>query len=202
MRNLLGLLVFTLLLAACDATTRAVPSPSLQAAEEPGVRRAAISDDYWAKLPPAERRRAVQLMERVYAEQGDVYLQVQIAMVDNPLPGGARAIAIREAGRSNAGVLVLSLHSGDSDALALGSAALREDARRVPRPTHRRVLHLGQNSATEQHSGDVLHLEQPSVAGGAEIRGQGLLARLSQSATSITDTELPGIGRGKLLRFD
>lgn len=155
----------------------------------------------WDRLAPEERSAALRTVEQVYAGRGEAYFRPQLAVAFGNLPGGARALVIRDPSAPGQPVIVVSRATVHAHALFLAHAALREDARRQPRTLVRRRLNVfPDGSVVAEAAGTPERFKvrvSPEDAG-----GQDLLGQLTRSAASVTAVHIPEVGAATLLRFD
>lgn len=159
--------------------------------------------DYWMRLGPEERQRALRTIDEVYAEEYPDQRQspagAHIAVMDGDLPNGAGAIIIQNLESTNKPAFVLSGSAAGDEALILAITSFAVWRESNVRSADRRVQWLtlphGLAAFATGLPIEGRRAEWPNVSG-------TLAERLRVFATSVTPIHIPGIGRGVLFRFD
>jgi hypothetical protein len=144
---------------------------------------------FWATLSPQERAAASRTIASVYAEAGESYAPVRIAVVHGRFPAGVVALVIPNPLRANSLLVVLPEQTADYQSLALASRAALDN----PDLSGAGVLAVRIDGSTSRST------TIPYLRGAR--RPSAMVKDLDRGALRTVEVDLPGIGRGRLLEF-
>jgi hypothetical protein len=194
MRQRNALLAVCLLVGCADQstipTTRPMPVPEhahQTAASDVGTPQRWRS--FWATVSPQERAAGSRIIASVYAEGGEKYAPVRIAVVPGRLPDGVVALVTSNLLYAEGPIIVIPEQSAEYQSLALA----RRVAAQTP-PTSRIGILEVRSDGSARHSAATPHQVGPR-------QPSPMVKDLERRALRTIEVELPGIGRGRLLEF-
>lgn len=154
----------------------------------------------WAGLTASERKAAIATIERIYAEQGDLYVRGEVAVSEGGLPGGRATMVLQDPDRPERPLLLLSGNTADEQTAVDAIVAFSRDRTRTSLGADGGGL--AGHSWTVAGSPIVPHpnfelgpssLALPNVTAGATLVGR---------ASSARRVDIPGVGRATLVKFE
>ncbi|HEU4451509.1 MAG TPA: hypothetical protein VFR81_00575 [Longimicrobium sp.] len=144
-------------------------------------------------LEMAERMRGVAPAEPAPGAVRPGRQPAEYAVSDDPLPGGAVAAVVREAGANPVRLVVISGDQPADRALFLADVALDRDEEVAPEPDGRRLLLVGAGGEIVTHTaaGSVVGMLHLTVT---SSRSRELIAPFLRAAEESPPAHVPGIG--------
>ncbi len=154
----------------------------------------------WADLTPAERKAAIETIERIYAEEGDLYVRGEVAVSEGGLPGGRATMVLQDPNRPERPLLVLSGNTTDEQAAINAIVAFPRDRTRTSsiRDGGGLAGHSGSGAEGPIVPHPIFELGPSSLGLPSVTPGTTLVGR----ASSTRRVDIPGVGRATLLKFE